>query len=99
MKGTQSLAAVMPFKPDRFAKHYAQATLFRNSQTPIEQAHIVRAFRFELTKVQTPAVRERVVAMLANVSTVLAQNLATDLGMKMQKPLPAAATNPKPPEE
>jgi catalase len=70
-------------KADRFAEHYAQATLFWNSQTSIEKAHILRAFRFELTKVQTPAVRERVVAMLANVADELAQTLASDLGLEM----------------
>ena len=48
-------------KPEKFADHYTQATLFWNSQTPVEQAHIVNAFRFELTRVQTPAVRERMV--------------------------------------
>src|SRR6185436_1506625 len=53
--------------PLKFAEHYAQATLFWNSQTPVEKAHIVRGFRFELTKVQTAAVRERVLSMLANV--------------------------------
>ena len=49
-------------KAERFAEHYTQATLFWNSQTPVEKAHIVRAFRFELTRVQVPAVRERVVS-------------------------------------
>ena len=52
---------------EKFADHYSQATLFWNSQTPVEQAHIVGAFRFELTQVQVPAIRERVVAQLANV--------------------------------
>ena len=28
-------------KPEKFADHYTQATLFWNSQTPVEQAHIV----------------------------------------------------------
>ena len=35
-------------KPERFADHYTQATLFYNSQTPVEQQHIINAFRFEL---------------------------------------------------
>jgi len=77
-------------KPEKFAEHYNQATLFWNSQKPIEKAHIIRGFRFELTKVQTPAVRERVVAMLANVDSELAQTLARDLGMEMPEPLPRA---------
>jgi catalase len=74
-------------KPERFAEHYLQARLFYNSQSPIEQAHILRAFRFELTRVQVPAVRERVVSMLANVDADLAQQLAKDLGMP-QAPAP-----------
>ncbi|MEO6079135.1 MAG: catalase [Steroidobacteraceae bacterium] len=78
-------------KPERFAEHYLQARLFYNSQSPVEQAHILRAFRFELTRVQVPAVRERVVAMLANVDSDLAKQLARDLGMpKTPKPLPKA---------
>jgi catalase len=83
--------------PERFAEHYSQATLFWNSQTPIEKAHILRGFRFELTKVQVTAVRERVVAMLANVDLTLAKTLARDLGMELPKPLPRALkTTPKP---
>ena len=84
-------------KPEKFAEHYNQATLFYNSQTPVEKAHILRAFRFELTKVQTPAVRQRVVAMLANVDTSLAEALAAQLGMSMPDPLPRALKKaPKP---
>lgn len=70
-------------KPEKFADHFSQATLFWKSQTPTEQAHIVGAFRFELTRVQVPAVRERIVALLANVDTGLAQRLASGLGMEM----------------
>ena len=75
-------------KPERFADHYTQATLFWNSQTPVEKAHIIRAFRFELTKVQTPAVRERVVALLANVAGELAESVAQGLGMTTPAPMP-----------
>jgi len=74
-------------KPEKFAEHYNQATLFFNSQTDVEKQHIIRAFRFELTKVQTVAVRERVVATLRNVSEELARAVADGLGMKQ---LPAA---------
>ena len=68
-------------KPERFADHYTQASLFWNSQSPIEQAHIVGAFRFELTRVQTVAIRERMVASLANVASELAEAVARGLGM------------------
>ena len=63
-------------KPEKFADHYTQATLFYRSQTPVEQEHIKRALRFELTKVQVPAVRERVVAMLRNIDEDLAAGVA-----------------------
>jgi catalase len=85
-------------KPERFAEHYAQATLFWNSQTPIEKAHIIRGFRFELTKVQTPAIRQRMVASLANVDTELAGTLARELGIEMPDPLPRALRRPPTPE-
>jgi catalase len=76
-------------KPERFADHYTQATLFFNSQTPVEKQHIVNAFRFELTKVQTPAVRERMVAGLMNVDMGLAKAVAEGLGIdEMPQPLP-----------
>ena len=74
-------------KPEKFAEHYTQATLFWNSQTRLEKAHIVRAFRFELTRVQTPAIRKRVVSQLANVSPKLADAVAAGLGMKTPPPL------------
>jgi catalase len=73
-------------KPEKFAEHYNQAALFFASQTAAEQAHIAAAFRFELSKVTVPAIRERVVSMIRNASQSLAEQVATGLGM----PLPAA---------
>ena len=84
--------------PERFAEHYNQATLFWNSQTPIEKAHIVRGFRFELTKVQVPAVRERVVATLVNVSAELAAKVAAELGIEVPAALPRALKKVPAPE-
>ena len=83
-------------KPELFADHYSQATLFFNSQTPVEQAHIAAAFRFELTRVQVPAVRQRVLALLANVDPTLAGAVATGLGMEVPAPLPLATDRPAP---
>jgi catalase len=68
-------------KPEKFAEHYNQATLFFHSQTEVEKQHIIRAFRFELTKVQTTAVRERVVAQLRNVDETLAAAVADGIGL------------------
>jgi len=85
-------------KPEKFADHYTQARLFFESQSEVEKAHIGNAFRFELSKVTVPAIRERVVASLANASPELAARLAQDLGMALPAPLPKALENPPRPE-
>ena len=83
-------------KPERFADHFTQATLFWNSQTPFEKAHIIRGFRFELTKVQVPAIRERTVAMLRNVAPDLARAVADGLGIPLPRAMPRAADPAQP---
>jgi len=86
-------------KPEKFADHYTQATLFYESQTPVEQAHIAAAFRFELSKVTVPAIRARMVASLRNASEVLAREVADGLGMEeMPAPMPRALAMPAKPE-
>ncbi|NML16089.1 catalase [Azohydromonas sp. G-1-1-14] len=85
-------------KPEKFADHYTQARLFYASQTPVEQYHIARALRFELTRVQTQAVRARVVAMLRNIDEGLAATVARDLGMALPEPLPMARAPVEAPE-
>ena len=86
-------------KAERFADHYTQATLFWNSQTDIEKQHIIGAFRFELSRVQTPAVRERMVSGLMNVASELATAVASGLGIReMPEPMPRAMTRTITPE-
>ena len=85
-------------KPEKFADHYTQATLFYESQTPVEQAHIIAAFRFELSKVTVPAIRERMVASLLNVSVELATAVAEGLGLELPEPMPMALQTPVKPE-
>ncbi|MGJ7456522.1 catalase [Halomonas sp. RA08-2] len=85
-------------KPEKFAEHYAQATLFFDSQTAVEKAHIAAAFRFELSKVGVPAIRERMVSSLVNVSRELADDVAAGLGMDVPDAMPKAIADPKPPE-
>jgi catalase len=74
-----------------FFDHFSQATLFFNSQTEAEQGHIIRALRFELGKVETPAIRERMLGLLAQVDRRLANSVADGLGLavptKLDKPL------------
>ncbi|MCC7125050.1 MAG: catalase [Acidobacteria bacterium] len=86
-------------KPERFAEHYAQARLFFRSQTPSEQQHIISAFRFELARVQTAAIRERMVAGLRHVDETLASEVATGLGMRqLPEPLPKVLARDVEPE-
>ncbi|HEX7583471.1 MAG TPA: catalase [Prolixibacteraceae bacterium] len=69
-----------------FFDHFSQATLFFNSQSAAEKDHIINAFRFELGKLETPAIRERVVGMLTRVDKHLAAKVAEGLGMAVPKP-------------
>ena len=86
-------------KPEKFADHYTQARLFFESQTPVEQAHIAAAFRFELSKVTVPAIRERTVSMLRNASEALAKKVAEGLGMAtLPDAMPLALAKPAKPE-
>lgn len=85
-------------KPEKFAEHYAQATLFLNSQTPAEKAHIAAAFRFELSKVGVPAIRERTLSSLVNVSPELAAEVAEGLGMEVPDAMPRAMASHGSPE-
>ena len=82
--------------PALFADHYSQARLFWQSQSAPEQNHIVNAFRFELTRVQTPAVRIRTLALLANVDATLVARVAEGLGLDVPEPLPLATDAPIP---
>ena len=76
-----------------FADHYSQARQFFISQMPIEQTHIVNAITFELSKVQTPAIRSRIVAHLMNIDSGLAEKVGKGLRLK-EMPAPAIAARP-----
>ena len=80
-------------RPESFADHYNQARQFYLSQTPLERQHIAAALVFELSKVETRAIRARVVAHLLNVDDRLAMNVAEGLRLDA---LPPAATRAVP---
>ena len=69
-------------RAETFADHYSQARLFYRSQTEPEQKHIISAFAFELAKVQTKAIRTRMLGHLANVDPTLHAGVAEALGSK-----------------
>ena len=66
-----------------FFDHFSQATLFYNSQSEAEKSHLTDALRFELSKVNTVAIRERMVGLLTQVDKTLAANVADALGIKV----------------
>ncbi|MBV9826092.1 MAG: catalase [Alphaproteobacteria bacterium] len=69
-------------RSETFADHYSQARQFYVSQTPTEQGHIAAAFIFELSKVQRPEIRSRMVGHLLNVDAGLANKVADGLRLK-----------------
>jgi len=78
-------------RAESFADFYSQPRMFYRSQTPIEQAHIASAIVFELSKVETPYIRERMVAQLLTVDETLGKRVADGLGMKpVPKPIEPA---------
>jgi len=80
-------------RPERFADHYSQARQFYISQTDIEKRHIGDALVFELSRVENPAIRERMVSHLLNIDSSLAQTVAAGLGIQT---MPAAAKAARP---
>ncbi len=82
-------------RSETFADHYSQARQFYLSQTPNEQGHIADALIFELSKVETPAIRSRVVSHLPNISETLAKKVAQGLGLRQMPQKTEAAKTPK----
>ncbi len=78
-------------RAETFADHYSQARMFFRSLTDTEQAHVVAAFAFELSKVSLGHIRERMLANLVNVDPMLAERVAAGIGCAVPGPsVPAA---------
>lgn len=67
-------------RSESFGDHYGQAKLFWNSMTPPEKEHIAKALQFELSKVETRAVRQRMLGHLEQINDVLAAQVGVALG-------------------
>ncbi|HEX3864329.1 MAG TPA: catalase [Stellaceae bacterium] len=82
-RGMQRLESgdTLRIRAESFADHYTQARLFFLSQTPPEQSHIAAALVFELSKVETAVIRERVLSHLVHVDESLAKRVAAGLGL------------------
>jgi catalase len=100
-RGFRSFARAVSGTADRvrspsFADHFSQARLFFVSQTQPEQNHMVAALVFELGKVETVAIRERMLSQLVNVDEGLALRVSRGLGLDKAPPAaPAAAPTKK----
>ena len=68
-----------------FIDHYSQATLFFNSQSDAEKEHMINALSFELGKVKTVAIRERMLIILSKIDSSLATGVAYNLGIPIPK--------------
>jgi catalase len=72
-------------RPESFADHYSQARQFYRSMSPPEQRHIQNAFAFELSKVEAPVIRSRMLGHLALVEEALAHAVETAIGMEGER--------------
>ncbi len=79
-------------RSESFGDHFSQATLFFRSLSKPEQEHLIEALLFELGKVETKEIRQRVVErILANIDGELVKRVAEGLGL----PVPKASVTPK----
>ncbi len=81
-------------RSERFRDYFSQATLFYNSLSTIEQEHLTAAFQFELSKVETKAVRERMVGLLDHVNHDLAMRIAEAIGVTIPSDNPRPGVTP-----
>jgi catalase len=64
-----------------FGEHFSQATLFWNSLSAFERAHLVEAAHFEIGKVEDQGVRDRMIDRLNQVDHELAKLVAVGVGV------------------
>ncbi|MGE8328138.1 catalase HPII [Pseudomonas urmiensis] len=73
-------------RSDSFSDHFSQARLFFQSMSAHEQQHIIKAYSFELGKVEREHIRAREVnEILANIDLKLAAAVAANLGLPAPK--------------
>lgn len=67
-----------------FLDHFSQAKLFFNSQSDPEKNHMIDAFSFELGKVQSNTIRQRMLGVLSMVD----KGLAAEVAFALRLPVP-----------
>lgn len=68
-------------RSESFKDFFGQATLFWNSMSEPEKMHIIKAFHFELGKVMSEEIRQRMVDILSNVDEGLSMQVAQGIGI------------------
>ncbi|MBV9355210.1 MAG: catalase, partial [Chloroflexi bacterium] len=69
-------------RSERFRDYFSQATLFWNSLSAPERRHLLDAARFELGRVETPLIRQRMVALFDQIDRDLAVGVAEGIGVE-----------------
>lgn len=72
-------------KSDKFFDHFSQATLFFQSQSEVEQNHIVDALTFELGMVKRVPIVNRMLFLLGKIDAGMATKIASGLGTVVPK--------------
>ena len=81
-------------RSESFSDHYSQARLFYRSITVPEQKHLANAITFELSKVETEAIRLKMLGHLELIDEDLAETVTTKLGAKGKADKIKPAKNP-----
>jgi catalase len=74
--------------PSSFDDHFSQPALFYASLTSVEQQHVIDAYTFELGKCYEQGIKERALAVLAKIDTILCERVAAGLGLPVPPPEP-----------
>ncbi|CAN5692564.1 catalase HPII [soil metagenome] len=72
-------------RSESFFDHFSQATMFYNSQNEVEKQHISEALQFELNKVISPEIKQRMLVVLAQVDGDLAEKVGQGIGLKVPR--------------
>jgi catalase len=72
-------------KSEKFFDHFSQASLFFNSQSVVEQNHIIDALTFELGFVKRDAIVNRMLFLLSKIDAGMANKIAGGLGVAVPK--------------
>jgi catalase len=75
-----TIGTTVRVRSESFNDHYSQARLFYRSITPPEQKHLASALIFELGKLETEAIRLRMLGHLLLIDRALADTVIRNLG-------------------